>query len=544
MAQVQGAILVRRIRQLAAQAGTPQSDLQLLQQFIAQRDESAFAALVRRHGAMVLGVCRNVLHHQQDAEDACQAAFLVLARKANTIRKQQAVSSWLHGVAYRLASKARARTKRRLERESLPADSCPAVTTPALTDDITVRELMVILHQELNQLPEKYRAPLLLCYWEGKTRDEAATQLGLSAGSFKKRLERARKLLGSRLTRNGLTLSAECFAGILFSEHGAAAAVSHSFIQSTAQAAVAFAAGKKTTAAVLSAAALLAEGAIRTMTITKWTTVFLAIVSLSAAGTGVGFVGLQVVRSQQPAAPAIAAAPIEGEQIAQRQEKKEPAVKTGGANQPATSNEFDGNYTLIVKGIEQTTVELDEVQEKIKTTRAKMREVSPLTISAWGIRIASLQDEFKKLASQTNLLRDRLAIIEQGIANKTDKTVILMHLKLTYQQQPGIDPLDVYVAVFKREQEMQALQKKQPEIDSLALCVTALKHEMEKSKAQQDYVEHKLDEHNSVYRKLDQASEQLVYLQDRHTRLLNTLNDYNDRKHRLDLMLDQRKQKQ
>jgi RNA polymerase sigma factor (sigma-70 family) len=165
MAQVRGAILVRRIRQLAVRNGTPLTDLHLLQQFVAERDESAFAALVQRHAAMVLGVCRNVLHHQQDAEDVCQAAFLVLARKAHMIRKQQVVSSWLHGVAYRLALKARARTKRRLERETLTANSGAAAATPAASDDLTVRELMSILHEELHRLPEKYRAPLLLCYW-------------------------------------------------------------------------------------------------------------------------------------------------------------------------------------------------------------------------------------------------------------------------------------------------------------------------------------------------------------------------------------------
>src|ERR1700722_13385125 len=143
MAELHGAILVRKIRKLAAQGGSSQTDQHFLQQFIAEHDEAAFAALVQRHGAMVLGVCRNVLHHQQDAEDVCQAAFLVLARKANTIRKQQAVSSWLHGVAYRLALKARVRTKQRRDREKSAALPLAAATT----DDLTVRELLAILHE-------------------------------------------------------------------------------------------------------------------------------------------------------------------------------------------------------------------------------------------------------------------------------------------------------------------------------------------------------------------------------------------------------------
>src|SRR5262249_22930203 len=154
---------------------------QLLQQFLANRDETAFAALVQRHGALVLGVCRSVLHHQQDAEDVSQATFLVLARKALTIRKQQAVSSWLHGVAYRLALKAKAQVNRRRVQEKQAAHQLSASTL----DDLTWRELRAVLHEELQRLPEKYRAPLLLCYWEGRTRDEAAEQLGWAKGTLK-----------------------------------------------------------------------------------------------------------------------------------------------------------------------------------------------------------------------------------------------------------------------------------------------------------------------------------------------------------------------
>ena len=183
--------------------------MQLLQQFIADRDEDAFAALVQRHGAMVLGVTRSVLRHQQDAEDVFQAAFLVLARKAHTIRKQDSLSSWLHGVAYRLALKSKARSGRR--REETGADPFTASTF----DDLTMREVRVILHEEMHGLAEKYRAALLLCYWEGKTRDEAAEQLGMSPGAFKKFLERARNLLGSRLVRRGLFPSSALIATML-----------------------------------------------------------------------------------------------------------------------------------------------------------------------------------------------------------------------------------------------------------------------------------------------------------------------------------------
>lgn len=295
MSQAQGAGILRQIRALAtAQGSSLSTDLQLLQQFIAERDEAAFAVLVQRHGATVLGVCRGVLHHQQDAEDVFQAAFLVLARKAHTIRKQQSLGSWLHGVAYRLALKARTQAGRRRQRES----AAPASGSHQELDDISVRELRIIVHEELHRLPEKYRAPLLLCYWEGKTRDEAAEQTGVTADAFKKYLERARNLLKSRLVGRGLAPSA-AFMAVLFSENGVKAAVSSVLTQSTARAAVAFAAGKGASAGASAAAVMLAEGAIQTMTITKWATMILMLIFTGALGTGLSVSAYHALQGQQ-----------------------------------------------------------------------------------------------------------------------------------------------------------------------------------------------------------------------------------------------------
>lgn len=302
MSQVEGAILLRRIRKLAGDGHSYLTDAQLLQQFIADRDEAAFTALVQRHALMVLRVCRNILHHQQDAEDACQAAFLVLARKAHTIRKQQAVSSWLHGVACRLASNMRAQARRRENREKMSAAPCAS----SESDSLTVRELHLILHEELHRLPERYRAPLLLCFWEGKTRDEAAEQLGTTLDAFKKRLERARHLLGSRLTRRGFVPSAGCFTTLLLSDDAAFTA-SSALITRISQTTMIFAAGNK--AAVALTAAALAEGVIRTMSMTKWATTILTLVFVGALGTGIGY---QVVESKQPDAPVIAVADAKG----------------------------------------------------------------------------------------------------------------------------------------------------------------------------------------------------------------------------------------
>src|SRR5579875_967610 len=163
-----GTRLVRYIRTLAAaQADNPCTDQQLVEQFATQREQASFAALVRRHGLMVLGVCRRVLGHEQDAEDAFQATFLELAKKAGTIRKQDSLSSWLHGVAYHIAQRLRAKETRRVVHERKAA-SRPSVD-PA--DEVAWGEIRCLLDSELVRLPEKYRGPLVLCYLQGKTQD-------------------------------------------------------------------------------------------------------------------------------------------------------------------------------------------------------------------------------------------------------------------------------------------------------------------------------------------------------------------------------------
>jgi len=187
------------------------SDATLLERFVTRREEAAFAALVQRHGPLVLGVCRRVLRNPHDAEDVFQATFLVLARKAVRIPWQTSVSKWLYVVAQRLALHARAALLRRQnrerpavphgERQPLAEESHPQADPMA---EIARRELRQVLDDELYHLPEKYRTPLVLCYLEGKTNEEAARELGWPTGSMSRRLERARALLRQRLIRRGL----------------------------------------------------------------------------------------------------------------------------------------------------------------------------------------------------------------------------------------------------------------------------------------------------------------------------------------------------
>ncbi len=310
MAATQPTTLLRQIRKLAeVQASSAQTDSQLLQLFIADRNESAFTTLLHRHGPKVLDVCRTVLHHQQDAEDVFQATFLLLANKADSIRKQPSLGSWLHGVAYRLALKARAQADRRRTLHQ-QVQQQPAASP---LDDLTVRELRGVLHEELHRLPEKYRAVLLLCYWDGKTRDEAAEQLGWTKGTCKERLERARNLLRSRLTRRGLLPSATVVAALL-ADNVSRAALPASLADATAKGAVAFAAGQPAVAGASSSATALAQQAIRSMPVSRGAKILLVLVLLGVAGTGLGLwagnhTDEPAVVAQAPPAPKLVATP-------------------------------------------------------------------------------------------------------------------------------------------------------------------------------------------------------------------------------------------
>ncbi len=200
---------VRRLRSiLAGQQGQEQSDEQLLSAFAEHRDEMAFAALVRRHGPMVLGVCRRVLGHEQDAEDAFQATFLVLARRAAALREKTAVASFLHGTASHLASTAkRAAGRRRKYEGALGALTQPrSPASPA--DELSWREVRTYLDEEIARLPEKYRSVFVLCCLESVGRAEAARRLGVKEGTLSSRLAEARKRLSRQLARRGVELTA------------------------------------------------------------------------------------------------------------------------------------------------------------------------------------------------------------------------------------------------------------------------------------------------------------------------------------------------
>lgn len=239
------------------------SDRQLLERFARQQDEAAFTALVRRHGPMVLGVCRRVLDNAHDAEDAFQATFLVLVRRAGSIGKPELLANWLYGVAYRTAKKARANVLRRRAHERLAA----AMPRAEPWVEGAWQDLRTVLDQELHRLPDKYRAPLVLCYLEGKTNEEAARLLGWPPGSMSARLARGRELLRERLEgrrRNG-ALPASMFALLLVQKAGGTTLPSR-LAEVTVRSALGLAGGKSTAAGLISPPVKeLMEGTVRAL---------------------------------------------------------------------------------------------------------------------------------------------------------------------------------------------------------------------------------------------------------------------------------------
>jgi RNA polymerase sigma factor (sigma-70 family) len=272
------------------------TDGQLLARFLDSREEAAFAALVHRHGKIVLGVCRRILGHAQDAEDAFQATFLVLARKAASVVKREALASFLYGVACRTALQARAAAVRRRARERQVVEMPDPEAPPQEAQD-----WRPLLDRELTALPERFKGPVVLCDLEGKTRREAARQLGVSEGTLSSRLARARRLLAKRLTRQGLSLSGGALATALV-EEAASAAVPAPWVVSTVQAARLVAAGQA--AGVTIPAAVLMNEVLKAMLMTKLKLAAAAVMVAVMLGAG-GLVYRAAGQSQgqQPARP-------------------------------------------------------------------------------------------------------------------------------------------------------------------------------------------------------------------------------------------------
>jgi RNA polymerase sigma factor (sigma-70 family) len=317
MADAELGAVVRYIRKrVGVQAAKELSDRQLLHHFLVERDDSAFTTLVQRHGRLVLAVCRRVLRHQQDAEDAFQATFLVLARNSKSIRNKGALASWLHGVAYRIAMKAKRDAARRRAHEK----RAKTVVQTSRPPDLAWQEVQSILDEEIGRLPEKYRVVFLLCALEGKNRAEVAQELGLKEGTVGSRLSQARKQLERRLSRRGVTLS-----GILgvaaISESAASAAVPAALAAGTARAALLCVGSNAPAAGVVSAeVAALVRGAARAMFLSKLKTVTVLLLA-----TGLVTAGAAVLAQREPATQPAVQAPADPRKV-EDNERDQPKV--------------------------------------------------------------------------------------------------------------------------------------------------------------------------------------------------------------------------
>jgi RNA polymerase sigma factor (sigma-70 family) len=266
------------------------SDEHLLERFAFQRDEAAFEAIVERHGPLVWGVCRRVLKREQDIEDAFQATFLVLVRKARSIRRRSSVTSWLHGVAHRIALQARASAQRSFAHE---LRETPRTETDAASE-ASCREVRAILDEEILGLPERFRTPLLLCCLEGRTKAQAAHELGWKEGTVASRLARARQRLQQRLTRRGVVLPAGALGLVLAEE--CSAAVPMALTAATVRMAVLVAAGEAVSAGgVSTSVALLAKGTLNGMAITKLKVSLALILTVCLLGAGAGWAAHQAL---------------------------------------------------------------------------------------------------------------------------------------------------------------------------------------------------------------------------------------------------------
>ena len=399
------------------------SEWQLLRLYLDRRDEVAFGAIVERHGPMVLGVCRRVLGDARDVEDAFQATFLILARKGGTLGEEDPVGHWLHGVARRVALRARTAAARRRSHEK-------AVTPPevAPAEDPAARELGAVLDEELARLPSKYRAPVVFCYLEGMTHEEAAGRLGWPLGTVKGRLARARDLLKRRLSRRGVAPAGAAFP--LF--QGAMAVVPPSLLQSTIRAAMAGPASGMVPAGVAS----LAAGSLATMFLHK---LKLAGAIMLVLGTGAAVMAYQATKGpgdapkpdQDKAGPTRARpAPATSPAEVADWEAGWPSVIAAQDDQSPESRKIrealDGRLSMGFPNDTPLEDVIKYIQQSTQNESANLPTGIPIYVDPQG-----LQDVDKTMAST-------ISINLEGIPLKTTLDLILRQLGLTYRVKGGL----------------------------------------------------------------------------------------------------------
>ena len=363
------------------------TDGELLESFVHQRDDAALATLVHRHGSMVWGVCQRVLRSHHDAEDAFQATFLVLVRKAATIRDKELVANWLYGVAHQTAVRVRTTAAKRGFRERQVTE----MPEPAVTKEDRWNDLKPLLDQELSRLPAKFRVPIVLCDLEGKTRQEAARQLGWPEGTVAGRLARGRTMLAKRLTRRGVVTSGVALAAML-SQNAASASVPTSVLDCTIKAVSLLATGQATGGVISSTVATLTERVLKAMWIAKLKT-GLAILS-AVATVAIGVVTISA-STQGPvevtAAVSNTAPPANHDEPSPGIPKPKRPDTFQGHTETVLSAAFSSDGKTLASGSEDNTIKLWDVatgKERF-TLKGHTQPVWSVAFSPDGMTLAS-----------------------------------------------------------------------------------------------------------------------------------------------------------
>jgi RNA polymerase sigma factor (sigma-70 family) len=381
-------------RAVAPSADDGLTDGVLLERFVTDGDAAAFELLVWRHGPMVLGVCRRLLGHEQDSEDAFQATFLTLVHKARSIARRQAVGAWIYRVAYRIACRARAR-KPWFE---------PLVTeppAPAVNDPVA--DLCPVLDEEIERLPARYRRPLVLCYLNGKTSREAAQELGCPEGTVVSWLSRGRQKLRSRLARRGVALPAGALATLLVQER--AAAVPAVLVQSITRVAVPYAAGKSAVGLGISAqAAAWTQGALQAMWLNKLKMLTLGVLALGVLGSGLGAVALRarpaaVVGPEQDVAQGLNKTPAEQRPADKEGNRRADIEKTRRAldDLEAVFTEHEAQWTNEVIDARKAMIEIEARLQLLERKHTTEREREDGKLRALQDIETTLQGDIKRL---------------------------------------------------------------------------------------------------------------------------------------------------
>jgi RNA polymerase sigma factor (sigma-70 family) len=428
---------------LAQQGATELADLDLLKRYVEQRDEAALAALLCRHGPMVLGVCRRVLLNGHDAEDAFQATFLVLVRKAATLRAPGALGNWLYGVAYRTALEARKLAAKRRAKEAL-------VAPPRETPQDAWADLRPRLDQELQRLPAKYRAVLILCDLEGKTRKEAARHLGWPEGTVASRLAGARDLLAKRLTRHGLAISSGVLPVVL--SENAVAGMPTSVAAAMIQAAILFAAGQASTGLISAKVAALTEGVLKSMLLTKLkkTTALLALAIVLVASVTAGVVSMLTAEEPPPAKPTKELTSREA-----RSKKSKPVVLRDGGTIERFVYSPDGqtmatiSYTLPPIDPNRLGAEAPPVIHTLKRWDAKTGELKRKLLEVPNVQEIALSADSKSLAVVIGQIKKDIDKNEWTATKREIRIIDLQtgKLELKLQNELKLEPDENVVSI-------------------------------------------------------------------------------------------------